>query len=112
MNILLPIALLSLFIPIIISSYITIFSFPQQIPIPLPQNTTLIKFIATLLLLLLTPSPLSMPPSLPFLPLLIPHITPFLLPSHYRSLIPSSPLLSPLLIHSAHILSPLINPPF
>nr|MBU6863697.1 iron ABC transporter permease [Streptococcus oralis] len=75
------------------SRYITILSFGEEIAIGLGQNTTLIKFIGTVLVLVLTGSAVSMAGSVGFVGLVIPHMTRFLVGSDYRWVIPCSAVL-------------------
>ncbi|MCT6917078.1 MAG: iron ABC transporter permease [Bacillus wiedmannii] len=111
-NMLVPIGLVCLFIAIMMSRYITILSFGEEIAIGLGQNTTLIKFIGTVLVLVLTGSAVSMAGSVGFVGLVIPHMTRFLVGSDYRWVIPCSAVLGGLLIECADMLSRVINPPF
>ncbi|MGQ0518248.1 iron chelate uptake ABC transporter family permease subunit, partial [Bacillus sp. D-CC] len=64
-----------------------------EIAIGLGQNTTLIKFIGTVLVLVLTGSAVSMAGSVGFVGLVIPHMTRFLVGSDYRWVIPCSAVL-------------------
>ncbi len=111
-NMLVPIGLVCLFIAIMMSRYITILSFGEEIAIGLGQNTTLIKFIGTVLVLVLTGSAVSMAGSVGFVGLVIPHMTRFLVGSDYKWVIPCSAVLGGLLIECADMLSRVINPPF
>lgn len=109
---LVPIGLVCLVIAFILSRYITILSFGEDIAIGLGQNTKIIKFVGTIIVLVLTGSAVSMAGSVGFVGLVIPHITRFLVGSDYRWVIPCSAVLGGLLIECADMISRVINPPF
>ena len=112
LNMLLPVGLVCLIIAIVLARYITILSFGEEIAIGLGQNTKLIKFIGTILVLVLTGSAVSIAGSVGFVGLVIPHLTRFLVGSDYRWIIPCSAVLGGLLIECADMISRIINPPF
>jgi iron complex transport system permease protein len=112
LQIILPIGLICFIIAILISRYITILSFGEEIAIGLGQNTGRIKLIGTLVVLMLTGAAVSIGGAIGFIGLVIPHITRFLVGSDYRWVIPCSAVLGGCLLVGADILSRLINPPF
>ncbi|KOS23726.1 hypothetical protein ADK18_27175 [Bacillus anthracis] len=112
-NMLVPIGLVCLFIAIMMSRYITILSFGEDVAIGLGQSTILIKFFGiVLVLVLLSGCSVSVAGSVGFVGLVIPHMTRFLVGSDYRWVIPCSAVLGGLLIECADMLSRVINPPF
>ena len=112
LNMLIPVGLVCLIIAIMLARYITILSFGEEIAIGLGQNTKLIKFIGTILVLVLTGSAVSIAGSVGFVGLVIPHLTRFLVGSDYRWIIPCSAVLGGLLIECADMISRIMNPPF
>jgi len=107
-----PIILLSLVVTLLISKQITILSFGSEVSTGLGQNTSFIKIIAIILVLILAGTAVATVGAIAFVGLIVPHIVRFFVGMDYRWVIPGSALVGALLLVIADIVSRTINPPF
>jgi iron complex transport system permease protein len=107
-----PIILVSLVVTLLISKQITILSFGSEVSTGLGQNTSLIKIIAIILVLILAGTAVATVGAIAFVGLIVPHIVRFFVGMDYRWIIPGSALVGALLLVVADIVSRTINPPF
>jgi iron complex transport system permease protein len=107
-----PIILIALIVALFFSKQITILSFGHEVSTGLGQNTTLVKVIAIILVLLLAGTAVAAVGSIAFVGLIVPHIARFLVGMDYRWVIPGSAIMGAILLVLADIVSRTINPPF
>ncbi|MFJ7679812.1 FecCD family ABC transporter permease [Peribacillus sp. NPDC097198] len=108
----LPFILGGLLLALFLSRSISILSLGEEVARGLGQNIPLIKFIGTIVVLLLTGAAVSIAGMIGFIGLVIPHIVRFLVGNDYRLIIPCSAVLGGTLLLISDILGRLVNPPF
>lgn len=97
---------------IIISRSITMLSLGEEVAKGLGQRTTLVKLAATIIILILAGSAVSVVGPVGFVGLIIPHLTRYLVGVDYRWIIPCSAVLGSLLVVLADLTARIINPPY
>lgn len=97
---------------IIISRSITMLSLGEDVAKGLGQRTTLVKLVATIIILILAGSAVSVVGPVGFVGLIIPHLTRYIVGVDYRWIIPCSAVLGSLLVVLADLTARIINPPY
>lgn len=97
---------------IAIAKSITILSFGEEIAIGLGKNTTLIKMLALLLVLVLAGGAVSVVGAVGFVGLIVPHLMRFFVGHDYRWIISGSVIYGAVLVVLADCLARSINPPY
>ncbi|WP_042351889.1 FecCD family ABC transporter permease [Bacillus massiliigorillae] len=110
--IIIPAIIIGLIAAIMLSRSISVLSMGEEIAKGLGQNTRVIQFLGTVIVLLLTGAAVSIGGMIGFIGLVIPHITRFIVGVDYRWIIPCSAILGALLLVFADIVSRMINAPF
>ncbi|TKC14899.1 FecCD family ABC transporter permease [Robertmurraya kyonggiensis] len=108
----LPFILIGLILAILLSRSISILSLGEDVAKGLGQNIGLVKFMGTIVVLLLTGAAVSIAGMIGFVGLVIPHITRFLVGTDYRWIIPYSAVLGGILLIVADIIGRMVNAPF
>ncbi|GGH36344.1 ferrichrome ABC transporter permease [Paenibacillus segetis] len=96
---------------IIISRSISMLSLGEEIAKGLGQRTKVVRLVATILVLVLAGSAVSVVGPVAFVGLLIPHLARYLVGVDYRWIIPCSAVLGSLLVVLADLSARIINPP-
>ncbi|KIV53689.1 ferrichrome ABC transporter permease [Aneurinibacillus migulanus] len=112
LDMLIPISLLCLAFSIVISRYITVLSFGEEVATGLGQRPVLIKTMSTILVLMMTGAAVSAAGAVGFVGLVIPHIIRSLVGVDYRLIIPCSAVFGGVLVTYADIFSRWINEPY
>ncbi|MGA3599603.1 FecCD family ABC transporter permease [Lysinibacillus agricola] len=107
-----PIVIGAIIIAIMLSRAITLLSLGEDIALSLGQKTSLIKLLATVIVLILAGTSVTVVGAVGFIGLIIPHITRLLVGVDYRYIIPCSAVLGGLLVVYADVAARLINPPY
>ncbi|WP_409251700.1 FecCD family ABC transporter permease [Bacillus sp. SCS-153A] len=111
-NLLAPVTLVGMIIALMLGRSISALSLGEDMARGMGHRTSLIKFIGTVVVMLLTGAAVSVSGTIGFIGLVIPHITRFLVGADYRFIIPCSAVLGGILLVAADTLSRMINPPF
>lgn len=111
-SLLLPFTAIGLILALLIARSVTVLSLGQEVAKGLGQNTTAVRVIGTITVLLLTGAAVSVAGLIGFIGLVIPHVTRFLVGLDYRFIIPCSAVLGALLLVIADIAARMINQPF
>ena len=96
----------------LISKRITILSLGEDVAIGLGENTNLTRFIAIVIVILLTGASVSVAGNIIFVGLIIPQIVKKLVGVDFKYIIPCSFVLGSVLIVYSDVISRLINPPY
>ncbi|WP_410772425.1 FecCD family ABC transporter permease [Fontibacillus sp. BL9] len=97
---------------IVLSRSITMLSLGEDVAKGLGQRTGLVKLTATVIVLILAGSAVSVVGPVGFVGLIIPHLTRYLVGVDYRWIIPCSAVLGSLLVVLADLAARMINPPY
>ncbi len=112
LKIIIPCFVIALVVAIFLSRSITILSLGEEVAVGLGQRSTLIKFLAMIIVLILSGSAVAVVGAVGFIGLIIPHISRYLVGVDYRFIIPCSAILGSLLMVCADIVARMINPPY
>ena len=96
----------------LISKRITILSLGEDVAIGLGENTNRTRFIAIVIVILLTGASVSVAGNIIFVGLIIPQIVKKLVGVDFKYIIPCSFVLGSVLIVYSDVISRLINPPY
>lgn len=107
----LPYFLIGLLLAFLLGKQLTILSFGEDIAQGLGQETTWIKSLAAISIVLLAGSSVAIAGPISFIGLIIPHLTRFLVGLDYRWIIPYSALLGAILLVFTDTISRFIIPP-
>ncbi|MCR1898802.1 iron ABC transporter permease [Irregularibacter muris] len=108
----LPFVIIGLILALFLSRSISILSLGEEVAKGLGQNTTFVKLLGGITVLLLTGTAVSIAGMVGFVGIVIPHITRFLVGVDYRWIIPCSAVLGGALLILADIVGRMINSPF
>lgn len=108
----LPFAALAIIAAIWLSKSITILSLGDEMSTNLGQRTTIIKIVASVVVMVLTGVSVALAGKIAFIGLIIPHITRFLAGSDYKWIIPCSGVLGAVFLTLSDVLARFINYPF
>ncbi|MFE0557407.1 FecCD family ABC transporter permease [Paenibacillus sp. NPDC058910] len=111
-KLLIPVAIVGLLIALALSRSITVMSLGEEVATGLGQKTGVVKFLGTLVVLLLTGAAVAVGGTIGFVGLVIPHIVRFIVGPDYRLIIPCSAVMGALLLVFADVGARMINPPF
>lgn len=111
-KLLIPVAIVGLLIALALSRSITVMSLGEEVATGLGQKTGTVKFLGTLVVLLLTGAAVAVGGTIGFVGLVIPHIVRFIVGPDYRLIIPCSAVMGALLLVFADVGARMINPPF
>jgi iron complex transport system permease protein len=107
-----PVVFIALFIAIAISRNISVLNMGEEVAYGLGLKVKYIKFIGTVLVVLLAGTSVALAGSITFVGMLIPHFSRFIVGSDYRKIIPTSAVFGALLVVAADIGAKAIKPPF
>lgn len=107
-----PFMIVGLLLALFLSRSISILSLGEDVAKGLGQDTGLVKFIGTIVVLLLTGAAVSIAGMIGFVGLVVPHITRFIVGTDYRWIIPCSAVLGGILLLVADIFGRMVNDPF
>jgi iron complex transport system permease protein len=107
-----PVVIIALFIAIAISRNISVLNMGEEVAYGLGLKVKYIKFIGTVLVVLLAGTSVALAGSITFVGMLIPHFSRFIVGSDYRKIIPISAVFGALLVVAADIGAKAIKPPF
>ncbi|WP_242274623.1 iron ABC transporter permease [Bacillus cereus group sp. BfR-BA-01310] len=108
----LPFAVVAIIAAIWLSKSITILSLGDEMSTNLGQRTTIIKIVASVVVMVLTGVSVALAGKIAFIGLIIPHITRFLVGSDYKWIIPCSGVLGAVFLTLSDVLARFINYPF
>ncbi|MGY5345192.1 FecCD family ABC transporter permease [Paenibacillus glucanolyticus] len=111
-QLLIPVSIVGLLLALGLSRSITVMSLGEEVATGLGQKTGIVKFLGTLLVLLLTGAAVAVGGTIGFVGLVIPHIVRFIVGPDYRLIIPCSAVMGALLLVFADVAARMINPPF
>ncbi|GGE53028.1 iron(3+)-hydroxamate import system permease protein FhuB [Pullulanibacillus camelliae] len=95
-----------------IAHSMTLLSLGDEVSTGLGQNTTVVKVIGAIVVLVLTGSAVAVAGTVGFIGLVVPHITRFLIGHDYRTLLPASAVLGSLLLVLSDLVARMINNPY
>ncbi len=107
-----PAFIIGIIVSIIISPSITMLSLGEEVAKGLGQKTIMIKFIASLVVLILAGISVSIAGPIGFVGLIVPHIIRFFVGVDYRYIIPASALYGACFMVAADLMGRLINRPY
>lgn len=107
-----PIILAALIGAIIISRSVSLISLGEEVAKGLGVNTFIIKFAATVMVLLLAGTSVAVAGAIGFVGMIVPHLSRYIVGQNYRSIIPVSAVIGSLLMVVSDLLSRMIKPPF
>ncbi|MBN3526799.1 FecCD family ABC transporter permease [Paenibacillus apiarius] len=108
----LPFALVGILMAIWISKSISVLSLGEEIAVNLGQKTKLIKFMATLSVVILTGISVALAGKIGFVGLIVPHIARFLTGVDYKKIIPCAGVIGGIFLGLCDVLSRFVNYPF
>ncbi|MFJ7973175.1 FecCD family ABC transporter permease [Psychrobacillus sp. NPDC096389] len=108
----LPFIIAGIILALVLSRSISVLSLGEEIARGLGQRTGVIRFLGTIVVLLLTGAAVSIAGMIGFVGLVVPHITRFIVGVDYRWIIPCSAVLGGLLLIVADMIGRMINAPF
>lgn len=111
-QLLIPVAIIGLLLSLALSRSITVMSLGEEVATGLGQKTGTVRFLGTLVVLLLTGAAVAVGGTIGFVGLVIPHIVRFIVGPDYRLIIPCSAVMGALLLVFADVVARMINPPF
>ncbi|MFW5437170.1 FecCD family ABC transporter permease [Paenibacillus apiarius] len=109
---LVPISAVCLALAIVLSRYVTVLSFGEEVAAGLGQRTVLVKTLCTLVVLFMTGAAVSVAGGVGFVGLIIPHIVRSIVGVDYRLIIPCSAVFGGVLVTYADIASRWFNAPY
>lgn len=110
--IIVPFIIIGLVIAFIFSRQLTILSLNEEVAVGLGQNTTLIKVIMMVVVVILAGSAVALVGNLAFIGLMVPHIVRALVGTDYRFVLPMSAIIGGLLMVAADLLARIVNAPY
>lgn len=110
--IIVPFIIIGLVIAFIFSRQLTILSLNEEVAVGLGQNTTLIKVIMMVVVVILAGSAVALVGNLAFICLMVPHIVRAFVGTDYRFVLPMSALIGGLLMVAADLLARIVNAPY
>lgn len=110
--IIVPFIIIGLVIAFIFSRQLTILSLNEEVAVGLGQNTTLIKVIMMVVVVILAGSAVALVGNLAFIGLMVPHIVRAIVGTDYRFVLPMSALIGGLLMVAADLLARIVNAPY
>ncbi|MGG0797087.1 iron ABC transporter permease [Brevibacillus laterosporus] len=108
----LPVSVVCLLLSIMLSRYVTVLSFGEDVAIGLGQRTMLIKTCCTIIVLFMTGAAVSVAGGVGFVGLIIPHIMRSIVGVDYRLIIPCSAVFGGVLVTFADIAARWFNSPY
>ncbi|MFW5436870.1 FecCD family ABC transporter permease [Paenibacillus apiarius] len=108
----LPFAVVGILMAIWISKSISVLSLGEEIAVNLGQKTKLIKFMATLSVVILTGVSVALAGKIGFVGLIVPHIARFLTGVDYKKIIPCAGVIGGIFLGLCDVLSRFVNYPF
>ncbi|MCE5170763.1 iron ABC transporter permease [Paenibacillus profundus] len=108
----LPFAVVGILMAIWISKSISVLSLGEEIAVNLGQKTKLIKFMATLSVVILTGISVALAGKIGFVGLIVPHIARFLTGVDYKKIIPCAGVIGGIFLGLCDVLSRFVNYPF
>ncbi|GAE05793.1 ABC-type Fe3+-siderophore transport system, permease component [Paenibacillus sp. JCM 10914] len=108
-QLLVPVSIIGLLLAIALSRSITVMSLGEEVATGLGQRTGIVKFLGTLVVLLLTGAAVAVGGTIGFVGLVIPHIVRFIVGPDYRLIIPCSAVVGALLLVFADVAARMIN---
>nr|WP_243734914.1 iron ABC transporter permease [Paenibacillus turpanensis] len=112
LQVMLPWAAGGLIAAVLLSRYVTMLSFGEEVAAGLGLRVGLIKLAGVIIVLVLAGSAVSAVGSISFVGLIVPHLVRFLVGVDYRFIVPCSAIMGGLLVVAADIGARLINPPY
>ncbi|GGE68648.1 FecCD family ABC transporter permease [Priestia taiwanensis] len=107
-----PFVIIAMIASIMLSRSITLLSLGEEVALGLGQKTKRIKFLATVVILMLAGTSVTVVGAVGFIGLIVPHMTRALVGVDYRYIIPCSAVLGGLLVVYADIAARSVNPPY
>ncbi|MCM3342511.1 iron ABC transporter permease [Paenibacillus sp. MER TA 81-3] len=108
----LPFAVVGILMAIWISKSISVLSLGEEVAVNLGQKTKLIKFMATLSVVILTGISVALAGKIGFVGLIVPHIARFLTGVDYKKIIPCAGVIGGIFLGLCDVLSRFVNYPF
>jgi iron complex transport system permease protein len=107
-----PFAVVGIIMALWVSNSITILALGEEVAAGLGQKTAIVKFFATLSVVLLTGVSVALAGKIGFVGLIIPHIARYLVGVDYRFVIPCAGVLGGIFLALCDVLSRFLNYPF
>lgn len=111
-KLLLIVGIIGISLAMILSKKITILSLGEEVAIGLGENTNRTRFIALMIVILLTGASVSVAGNIIFVGLIIPQIVKKIVGVDYKYIIPCSFVMGAVLLVYSDVFSRLINPPY
>ncbi|MGM9533400.1 FecCD family ABC transporter permease [Intestinibacter sp.] len=111
-KLLLIVGIIGISLAMILSKKITILSLGEEVAIGLGENTNRTRFIALIIVILLTGASVSVAGNIIFVGLIIPQIVKKIVGVDYKYIIPCSFVMGAVLLVYSDVFSRLINPPY
>lgn len=112
LKIIVPFIIIGIFIALIFSKQLTVLSLNEEVAIGLGQNTTKIKIVLFITIILLAGAAVALVGNMVFIGLMIPHIVRSIVGTDYRFIIPMAAIVGATFMLFADTLGRTINAPF
>lgn len=112
LQVIVPFIIVGILVALILARQLTILSLNEEVAVGLGQNTTQVKFILYIVIILLAGASVALVGNMTFIGLMVPHIVRALVGTDYRFIIPMTAIAGAVFMLFADTLGRIINAPF
>ncbi len=112
LQVIVPFIIVGIIVALILARQLTILSLNEEVAVGLGQNTTQVKFILYIVIILLAGASVALVGNMAFIGLMVPHIVRAIVGTDYRFIIPMTAIAGAIFMLLADTLGRTINAPF